>query len=179
MNNLIQFLTYFRIFIGLFIFLLVSFYDSYGWALILFLLASVSDFWDGFLARKYNLESELGEVLDPIADKILITFILIALTLHLDSIFLGFTTVMILAREFWVSALRHHNARRANNEATKVTFLAKLKTTTQFSAISLYLLSLFLGSALLLFVSDLIIFLSLIISIKTGLSYTLETFKKQ
>ena len=86
---------------------------------------------------------------------------------------------MILAREFWVSALRHHNARRANNEATKVTFLAKLKTTTQFSAISLYLLSLFLGSALLLFVSDLIIFLSLIISIKTGLSYTLETFKKQ
>ena len=179
MNNLIQFLTYFRIFIGLIIILLGSFSDSYGGALILLLLASVSDFWDGFLARKYNLESELGEVLDPIADKILITFILIALTLHLDSIFLGFTTVMILAREFWVSALRHHNARRANNEATKVTFLAKLKTTTQFSAISLYLLSLFLGSALLLFVSDLIIFLSLIISIKTGLSYTLETFKKQ
>ena len=146
---------------------------------ILFVVASFTDFLDGLLARMFKEESKLGELLDPIADKILITFILIALTLHLDSIFLGFTTVMILAREFWVSALRHHNARRANNEATKVTFLAKLKTTTQFSAISLYLLSLFLGSALLLFVSDLIIFLSLIISIKTGLSYTLETFKKQ
>jgi CDP-diacylglycerol--glycerol-3-phosphate 3-phosphatidyltransferase len=74
MNYFIQSLTYFRILISPIIFLLITVYDSYGWALFLFFLASISDYWDGFLARKYKLESIIGAVLDPIADKILITF---------------------------------------------------------------------------------------------------------
>ena len=77
MNHFIQFLTYFRIFIAPIIFLLITFNHLYGWALILFFLAGISDYWDGFLARKYNLESIFGEVLDPIADKILITFLIL------------------------------------------------------------------------------------------------------
>ena len=71
MNYFIQLLTYFRILIAPIIFILITLYDLYGWALFLFFLASISDYWDGFLARKYNLESIIGAVLDPIADKIL------------------------------------------------------------------------------------------------------------
>ena len=62
MNYFIQSLTYFRIFIAPIIFLLITFYDSYVWALFLFILASISDYWDGFLARKYNATSQIGEI---------------------------------------------------------------------------------------------------------------------
>jgi len=64
MSLFIQFLTWFRIISAPVIFLLITFFHMYGWALILFLLASSSDYWDGFLARKYNLESVVGAVLD-------------------------------------------------------------------------------------------------------------------
>ena len=106
MNQLIQFLTYFRIFIAPIIFLLITLYDLYGWALLLFFLASISDYWDGLLARKYNLESTLGAVLDPIADKILITFLILALSIELSSSFIGMVGGIILIREFWIGALR-------------------------------------------------------------------------
>ena len=82
MNYFIQFLTYFRILIAPIIFLLITFYDSYGFALLLFILASISDYWDGFLARKYKLESIVGEVLDPIADKILSLFVILSLIIQ-------------------------------------------------------------------------------------------------
>ena len=60
MNFFIQFLTYFRILAAPIIFLLVTLSSNYGWALILFLFASASDYWDGYLARKYKLESIFG-----------------------------------------------------------------------------------------------------------------------
>ena len=124
MNHFIQFLTYFRILIAPVIFLLITLFDSYGIALILFFLASISDYWDGFLARRYNLESIIGAVLDPIADKILITFLILALSIELSSIFIGMVGGMILVREFWVGALRDINARQGTEDATKVTFVA-------------------------------------------------------
>ena len=124
-------LTYFRIIAGPIIFFLILPFQSYGLALLILLLASASDYWDGYLARKYSLTSVLGAVLDPIADKILITFVLMALVLALDSIFIAFLGSIMLAREFWVGALRDINARNQNEAATTVTFLAKIKTTMQ------------------------------------------------
>jgi phosphatidylglycerophosphate synthase len=53
--------------------------DGYLLALILFFLAGITDYFDGYLARKYNAVSQLGEILDPIADKILILFVLFGL----------------------------------------------------------------------------------------------------
>ena len=82
MNYFIQCLTYFRILIAPIIFLFITLFDLYAWALFLFFLASISDYWDGFLARKYNLESMIGEVIDPIADKILALFLILALCIE-------------------------------------------------------------------------------------------------
>ena len=178
MNYFIQLLTYFRIIAGPIIFVLILISQKYGVALFILLLASASDYWDGFLARKYSLTSVLGAVLDPIADKILITFIVIALSLNLGSIYVAFLGSMILAREYWVSALRDLNAREGNTKATKVTFLAKTKTLIQLATLCLFLLGLFLGNALTIFVANFFLFLAFIITMQTGLSYTIATFKK-
>ena len=178
MNYFIQSLTYFRIFIAPIIFLLITFYDSYGWALFLFFLASISDYLDGFLARKYKLESIIGAVLDPIADKILVTFLILGLSLELSSIFIGMIGGIILVREFWVGALRDLNARQNNPDATKVSLLAKTKTFIQFIAFSSYLFGLALNNSLILFTSNFLLFLALIITLQTGLSYTMSTFKQ-
>lgn len=178
MSYFIQFLTYFRIFIAPIIFLSITLYDLYSLALLLFLLASISDYWDGLLARKFNLESIIGAVLDPIADKILVTFLILALSIELSSVFIGMTGGLMLVREFWVGALRDFNARNGNSSATAVTLLAKIKTSIQFVTFSLYLFGLALNSSLILFISNFFLFLALIITFQTGLSYTVATFKR-
>jgi CDP-diacylglycerol--glycerol-3-phosphate 3-phosphatidyltransferase len=178
MNYFIQFLTYFRILIAPIIFILVTLFDFYGWALLLFFIASISDYWDGFLARKYNLESVLGAVLDPIADKILVTFIILALSIELSSVFIGLVGGIMLVREFWVGALRDFNARQNNSDVTKVTPLAKIKTSIQFITFSSYLFGLVFNNSLILFTSHFLLFLALIITLQTGLSSTLATFRR-
>jgi CDP-diacylglycerol--glycerol-3-phosphate 3-phosphatidyltransferase len=178
MNSFIQFLTYFRIIAAPLIFILITLVNSYGLALVIFILASVSDYWDGFLARKYKLESLIGAILDPIADKILVTFLILALSLELSNIFIGLAGGVILAREFWVGALRDLNARQARSDATKVLFLAKVKTAMQFITFTGYLFGLFLNSPLIVFLSHFFLFAALIITLQTGLSYTMATFRK-
>ena len=178
MNNFIQILTYFRIVAGPIIFFLIIVFQSYGIALTVLLLASASDYWDGYLARKYSLTSVLGAVLDPIADKILITFVLLALVLALDSIFIAFLGSIMLAREFWVGALRDFNARNGNEDATTVTFLAKIKTTMQLVTFCWILTGLYFNSGLMILLGNFFLFLALIITVQTGLSYTIATFKK-
>jgi CDP-diacylglycerol--glycerol-3-phosphate 3-phosphatidyltransferase len=176
MNNFIQFLTYFRIFTApLIFFLIVSNY--FGSALILVLLASASDFWDGYLARKYELESTFGSVIDPIADKILITFLILALSLNMTSAYIGFVGGIILVREFWVSALRDVNARADNESATQVTFLAKTKTFIQLSSFIILLFGLYFDKSLVVFIGQFFLFLSLVVTLKSGLEYTVNTFK--
>ena len=76
MTTFINLLTFSRIFLAAIIFLLLMSPDGYLLALILFFLAGITDYFDGYLARKYNAVSQLGEILDPIADKILILFVL-------------------------------------------------------------------------------------------------------
>jgi CDP-diacylglycerol--glycerol-3-phosphate 3-phosphatidyltransferase len=178
MNYFIQCLTYFRILIAPIIFLLITLFDSYAWALLLFFLASISDYWDGYLARKFNLESTMGMVLDPIADKILVTFLILALSLELSSVFIGMVGGIMLIREFWVGALRDLNSRQGNSNATQVTLLAKIKTSIQFVAFTSYLLGLTLNNSLIIFTSNFFLFLALIITLQTGLSYTIATFRR-
>ena len=177
MKLFINFLTISRILLGPIIFTLILYWEAFTVSLLLFIFASISDYFDGALARKYNLSSQLGEVLDPIADKILVLFMLFALTLNFASIYIGFISCIMLAREFWVSALRDLNARNLNTSATKVTFLAKIKTTAQLFTISIYLIALTFNNMLLIIIADIFLFISLIVTIYTGLIYTLNSLK--
>jgi len=179
MTYLINLLTLSRIFLAGVIFLLLTRPEGYIFALILFFVAGVTDYFDGYFARKYNLTSKLGEILDPIADKILIVFVLFGLSVNLSSYFIAFMASLIITREIWVGALRDFNAREGRSDATKVTFLAKIKTTIQLFTISIYLLGLSINNMLLVISGDLFLFLSLLITLYTGYLYTLNTFKKK
>ena len=151
--------------------------EGYFLALVLFLLAGVTDYFDGYLARKYNAVSQLGEILDPIADKILIIFVLFGLAINLSSYLIGFIGAIVITREIWVVALRDFNARNGKSNATKVTFLAKIKTSVQLLTLSIYLFGLAINNMLIIVIADIFLFISLIITLYTGFIYTLNTFK--
>ena len=107
-------------------------------AFVLFLIASFTDFLDGMLARMLGEESKLGELLDPIADKIIVATALILLVMdgtirHYEVI----AAIIILTREILISGLREFLAK--GQIKLPVSNLAKLKTFLQMVAISLLL----------------------------------------
>ena len=107
-------------------------------ACVLFVIASFTDFLDGMLARMMGEESKLGELLDPIADKIIVATALILLVMsgtikHYEVI----AAIIILTREILISGLREFLAR--GQIKLPVTNLAKLKTFLQMIAIALLL----------------------------------------
>ena len=107
-------------------------------ACVLFVIASFTDFLDGMLARMMGEESKLGELLDPIADKIIVATALILLVMsgtirHYEVI----AAIIILTREILISGLREFLAR--GQVQLPVTNLAKLKTVLQMIAIALLL----------------------------------------
>ncbi|MEL6734743.1 MAG: CDP-diacylglycerol--glycerol-3-phosphate 3-phosphatidyltransferase [Pseudomonadota bacterium] len=113
--------------------------DVMRWsALGLFVLASVTDFFDGYLARSWQQTSALGRMLDPIADKLLVSACL--LLLAADGTIAGWTiwaAIVILSREILVSGLREFLA--DVKVAVPVSQLAKWKTTLQMVAVSFLL----------------------------------------
>jgi len=171
-------ITLSRILCAILIYLILYLENSYSIALFLFFIASFSDFLDGYLARKTNSVSVLGEILDPIADKLLIAFVLIGLSINLDSFLIGFISAVIISREIWVAALRDINARNNQSNKTKVTFLAKIKTAIQMFAILMYLFGLMLNNMMVLFFADIVLIIALLVTIQTGFQYTISTFKK-
>ena len=178
MSLFINLITVSRMVFGAIIFVLLTRTELYWYAFILFFIASITDYFDGYLARKYNLVSQLGEILDPIADKILIVFLLFAIAVNLTSYYIGFFSAFIITREIWVGALRDFNARQQNTNATRVTFLAKIKTTIQLFTISTYLLGLALNNMFIVLIADIMLFLSFIVTFYTGWVYTSNTFKR-
>ena len=168
-----------RILLAVVISLILIAEEGYIFALILFLLAGISDFFDGYFARKYDASSEIGEILDPIADKILVVFLLVTLSVTLSSFLLAFSTACIISREIWVSALRDFSARKNISNATKVTFLAKVKTSVQLFTIFLYLTALATNIMILIIFADLFLIVSVLITLLTGYDYTINVLKQR
>jgi len=177
MVKFINILTLIRVFLAFFIFIGIV-YGYYSLALFLFIFAGVSDYFDGHLARKFNATSEIGEILDPFADKILIVFTIIALAINLSSYVIGFIGSIIISREIWVSVLRDFNSRNNNTNATKVTFIAKVKTSSQLFSLFIYLLGLSTDVMLLIVLGDVFLVLALLTTVFSGFEYTINSFKK-
>ena len=108
------------------------------WAAILFAIASLSDWLDGYLARKLKQTSEFGAFLDPVADKLLVVVVLIMLVTAYPGLLVA--TVIIIMREILISALREWMATRGKRDAVAVAFSGKLKTTVQMIAVIALLL---------------------------------------
>lgn len=114
---------------------------NYLWALIIFAVASITDMIDGKLARKYNLVTDFGKFMDPLADKILVTSALICM------VELGWAAswavALIVAREFAVSGMRLVAAGGKNNTVIAAGIWGKLKTAvTMFSIVIIFVMQL-------------------------------------
>ena len=144
--------------------------ELYLFAAILFFISSSTDFFDGYLARRYAVESELGAFLDLIADKILVISILIWLVFVYSNQALTIISILIILREIIITSFRYYLIlNNADIELIKANKYGKLKTAFQFFSIFLLILSPLYNnfyltfSLILLLISTLISYFSLII----------------
>lgn len=136
MKNLPNLLTAFRIgIVPLLVLVMFIPVNTARWvAVIIFTLAGITDFFDGYLARKHDVQSDLGTLLDPIADKFLVlASLLMLIAIGTLSGFNVVAAIIILGREILVSGLREFLA--GLSVKLPVTRLAKWKTTIQMVAI--------------------------------------------
>lgn len=105
----------------------------------IFLFAAITDYFDGYLARRMKMETNFGAFLDPVADKALVAASLVVLV-NLDRTFV-FAAIIIIVREIAISALREWMAQIGQSKGMAVAYMGKLKTTCQMTAIALLLLN--------------------------------------
>ena len=105
-------------------------------AAILFGIAAVTDFIDGWVARKFNQTSRFGEFLDPVADKLMVAIVLVMLVQAESGWFEDIIAMIIIGREITVSALREWMATIGERTNVKVGMAGKVKTTFQMFGIA-------------------------------------------
>ena len=169
MKSIPNFLSLFRILTVLPIIYLLQI-DWYVLAALIFFISSLTDYFDGYLARKYSIESELGAFLDLIADKILVVAILVWLVFLFANQALTIISILIILREIVITSFRYYLVSiEADPELIKANKYGKLKTAFQFFSILLLILSPVLSnfylniSLVMLSVSVLLSYFSLII----------------
>ena len=138
-----NYITASRIFLIFPVLFLVSNQDNISnWvALVLFILAGITDHLDGYMARRMKTTSQLGSLLDLTADKLLICIpilYILALSNHQD---LVFPALIIVSRELIISSSRQFLAERLGKNPIKVSFIAKSKTTLQITSLSFLIIS--------------------------------------
>lgn len=116
------------------------YYLPYDWsniaATVLFGIASITDWFDGYLARKLEQQSHLGSILDPLADKLMVVVVLILLVAdNPQNNWLLFSTVIIITREIFISTLREWMAEQGEGTKVAVSFTGKVKTALQMIAL--------------------------------------------
>ncbi len=140
-------------------------------AFVLFAAGALTDFFDGWLARRWNAASAWGAALDPIADKIAVLAAVLGLVLAGAGLAVAIPGFLILFREVFVSGLREAGAGRGVK--LPVTGLAKWKTTVQLVALSLALLATGLGSGGLAIAAVVLLWAAAAMTLWTGVQYAL------
>ena len=107
----------------------------------IFVIAAVTDWFDGYLARTLNQTSAFGRFLDPVADKLMVATALIVLVQWQPTISMAFAAIVIISREITVSALREWMAELGARTSVAVSRVGKYKTAFQMIAISVFLLN--------------------------------------
>ncbi|GHA90703.1 CDP-diacylglycerol--glycerol-3-phosphate 3-phosphatidyltransferase [Modicisalibacter luteus] len=123
--------------------LVLLFYLPYAWSLpltaVLFGLAAVTDWLDGYLARRWDQSTPFGAFLDPVADKVMVAVALALLIERYESIWLTLPALVIIGREIVISALREWMAEMGKRGSVAVSWIGKVKTTLQMVALLLLL----------------------------------------
>ena len=116
------------------------FYLPYDWAPALatfvFWFAAITDWLDGYMARRLNQQSSLGAFIDPLADKLMvITALLLLLSKHPDNNWLLFSSLIIISREILISSLREWMSNQGKSDVVAVSISGKVKTLAQMVAL--------------------------------------------
>lgn len=123
--------------------LVLFFYLPFTWAnevtVVLFIAAGLTDWLDGWLARRYEQTSSFGAFLDPVADKLMVAISLIVVVEASPSVVLALAAAIIIGREITISALREWMAELGERARVKVSWVGKIKTTLQMVAIGFLL----------------------------------------
>ncbi len=123
----------------------VIFYLPVPWAhlacAVIFAVAAITDWLDGYVARKYDQSTAFGAFLDPVADKLMVAIsLLLLVSIHHDSAWFVAAAAVIVGREIVISALREWMAELGQRSSVAVSFIGKIKTTLQMIAILLLLM---------------------------------------
>lgn len=160
------------------VFVLV-FYLPYQWSFlasaVIFGLAGITDWLDGYLARKLNQSTPFGAFLDPVADKLMVAIALALLIERFEAWWFTLPAVVIIGREIVISALREWMAELGNRTSVAVSYVGKVKTAFQIVAILVLLAAapersgwLLAGGVALLCIAALLTLWSMIIYIKAA-----------
>ncbi|HKX84334.1 MAG TPA: CDP-alcohol phosphatidyltransferase family protein [Pyrinomonadaceae bacterium] len=162
------------------VFASLLFYGYSGWALIVFVIAGVSDGIDGFLARKFDQTSELGTILDPIADKLLMTVAFIVLTMpnvlqptrHLPVPF--WVTAAVIGRDVLIITVAGAINIMTGFRGFKPSVWGKLSTFVQVVAVTLILLAAVFGYS---FYLPTTYFIVVLLAVVSGIHYIFHVAK--
>ena len=120
--------------------LVLLYYWPHSWtniaAAAIFAGASITDWADGWIARRWNMTSRFGAFLDPVADKLMVAVALVLAVQHHPTQWMSLWVSVIIGREIAVSALREWMAEIGHRGKVKVAILGKIKTTVQMVAIT-------------------------------------------
>ncbi len=123
--------------------LTVVFYLPWGYSnlacTIIFIIAGITDWLDGYLARKMQMETPFGAFLDPVADKLMVAMVLVIIVQQQASAYLAIPAAIIIGREITIASLREWMAEIGQRATVKVSQLAKWKTGIQMLSIGLLL----------------------------------------
>ncbi|MEZ5470431.1 MAG: CDP-diacylglycerol--glycerol-3-phosphate 3-phosphatidyltransferase [Marinicella sp.] len=123
--------------------MILFFYLPFEWSRFIacwvFVAASITDFLDGYFARKHGSYSKFGAFLDPVADKLTVTTALVILLQDHPTILMMIATAIIIGRELTISALREWMAELGERSAVNVAMVGKIKTVFQMMAIGFLL----------------------------------------
>ena len=160
--------------------IIIFFYKSfYLLSLIIFLMAAITDYLDGYIARKKNQNSDQGALLDLLSDKIFVSILLIWMTFFFDSLLILLSTLLIVSREITISYLRLYLVSKSFSiDDIKADFLGKLKTSFQMIGLALVLISPYF-SDLVFYISATFLMLSAIFSWASLLNYFKKWYENQ
>ena len=147
MKFFVNFLSAFRI-AAAFAIIPTLMLNMYWTTFILFVLGAISDWFDGFLARKYNVCTKIGGVMDHIGDKLLVVNTFIMLAIMMPVWFVVVPIIIMIARELYISGLREFlGTQKIEMPVPKVRFsMGKIKTTLQMISITAFLLIFVIGT---------------------------------
>ena len=134
---------------------------------IIFILASITDFLDGRIARKHNLVTDFGKFMDPLADKLLVLSALICMIEY--NLVAGWMVIIIVARELTVSILRAIAA--DNGKVIAASGGGKIKTTSQMIAIILLLIGANYSNETIVFIGTIAMYIATIFTLYSGIDY--------